>query len=111
MMTEDKDVRIIALKCPNCGGELRVPEGTDKALCEHCRSTVLVLNAQPDGALAGTGTTGVPLSEAAKKRVLKIVLWTTAITAGLPILTTVLIFIILAVVFLVLGLGLIGSGR
>ncbi len=110
-MAEDKDVRIIALKCPNCGGALRVPEGADKAFCEHCRSTVLVLNTQPGGALVEAGTTKVPLSEAATKRVLKIVLWTTAITAGLPIFTTVLIFIILAVVFLVLGLGLIGSGR
>jgi hypothetical protein len=110
-MAEKRDVQIIALKCPNCGGALRVPEGTDKALCEHCKSTVLVLNAQAGGTSAGASTAKVPLSEEATKRVLKIVLWGTAITAGLPILTTVLIFIILAVVFLVLGLGLIGSGR
>ena len=110
-MTEDKDVRIIALKCPNCGGALRVPEGADKALCEHCRSTVLVVDARAGGASPGTSTRTVQFTEEGKKRLLKIVLWGTAITAGLPILTTVLIFIILAVVFLVLGLGLLGSGR
>jgi hypothetical protein len=110
-MAEDKDIRIIALKCPNCGGALRVPEGADKALCEHCRSTVLVLDARAGGTSPGTSTRAVQLTEEGKKRLLKIVLWGTAITAGLPVLTTVLIFIILAVVFLVVGLGLIGSGR
>jgi len=110
-MTEEKDIQIIALKCPNCGGALRVPEGTNTTYCEHCRSSVLVVDGAAGRTPTGTPAAAAPLSEAAKKRVLKIVLWGTAISFGLPILATVLVSIILAVVFLILGLGLIGSGR
>jgi hypothetical protein len=110
-MTGESDVRIIALKCPNCGGALRVPEGADRALCEHCKSTVMVLDGRTTGRNApGAAVGNVPVSEAAKKRVIKIALWGTAVSVALPILAVAIVFIILAVVFLVLGLVLAGSG-
>lgn len=86
-------------------------EGTDKAQCDHCGSTVLVVDTHTGGTLPGASTRTVVLTEKGKKRLLKIVLWGTAISVGIPLLTTVLIFIILAVVFLFIGLGFIGSGR
>ena len=110
-MAEDKDVRVIALKCPNCGGALRVPEGADRAVCDHCKSTVLVLDGVAGPASPHTSRSTVQLTEEGKKRLLKIVLWGTAISVGLPVLTTILVFIILAVVFLIIGFGFIGSGR
>ena len=84
-MTEDKDIRIIALKCPNCGGALRVSPGTDKAQCEHCKSTVLIVDAK--GGEPRTDVSEVVTEEAAEagRRALKVILWSVLISVAAPI--------------------------
>jgi len=110
-MTEEKDIRILALKCPSCGGALKVLPGADRAQCEHCGSTVLIVNARTGETRIDSIAPDTPEAAAARKRVIKIALWGTAITIALPILTTVLVSIIIAVVFLILGIALFGVSR
>ena len=111
MSDESRDIRIVALKCPNCGGALQVSPGSDHTQCEHCGSTVLIVDARTGETRIDTIEPETPEAAAARRRVIKIVLWGTAISFGLPIITTVLVTIIIAVVFLVLGIVLFGVAR
>ncbi len=110
-MTEDKDIRIVALKCPNCGGALRVSGGSDRTQCEHCGSTVLIVNARSGETRIDTSEPETPEAAAARRRVVKIALWGTAISVALPILTTVIVTIIIGVVFLILGIVFFGVAK
>lgn len=110
-MAENKDVRIVALKCPNCGGALRVPEGADKAFCEHCKSDVLIVN-------GGAGRAGIaaepptsPEETAATRRMVKLILWVIGIGIVLPAAATVMVNVIIALVSLVLGIALALAGK
>ncbi len=102
-MADSHDMRVIALKCPNCGGALKVPPGIDRTPCEHCGSTVLVVGART-GDDRSDATRPDTQEAAAGLRVVKIALWGTAISFALPIVATVIV--IIAVVFIVLGIVL-----
>jgi ribosomal protein S27AE len=110
-MGDENDVRIIALKCPSCGGALQARVGEDRVTCDHCGSTVLVVN-------AGTGETRVERAEpespeeaAAKKRMIKIVLWVVVLAFVVPTIVSLFIDVIIAVISLVLVYITSGVGR
>jgi hypothetical protein len=105
-MTKAKDIRIVALKCPNCGGLLRASPGSDHTQCEHCGGTVLIVDAGTEETRVDITHPDTPEAAAARRRVVKIALWGTAISVALPIVSTIII--ILAVAFILLGVVLIG---
>jgi DNA-directed RNA polymerase subunit RPC12/RpoP len=111
MMSNEGEIQVLALRCPSCGGALRVSAGDDHTQCEHCGSTVLIVNRE-------TGETRIeetqpisPEDAAAARRVVKIVLWGTAISFALPIAITAFVSVVIAVVLLVLGFVLFGLGH
>jgi LSD1 subclass zinc finger protein len=110
-MTETNDVRIIALKCPSCGGALKVSPGSDHVQCEHCGGMVMIVGGREKEARIETTAPDTPEAAAAKRRVIKVALWGTAISFALPIISAVGIIIILGVVFLVLGFVLYGMPK
>jgi LSD1 subclass zinc finger protein len=110
-MTDDKDIRIVALKCPSCGGALRVPPGSDHVQCEHCGGTVMIVGGLEKEARMDTAAPDSPEAEAAKRRIIKVALGGMAISFALPIISAVGIIVILAVVFLVLGFVLYGMPK
>lgn len=41
---EKMTIEFIAAKCPNCGGELRLPNNTEKVFCMYCGYEILIHN-------------------------------------------------------------------
>jgi len=35
-------MQLIAAKCPDCGADLKIPEGSPSVICEYCRGNILV---------------------------------------------------------------------
>lgn len=35
-------MKLISAKCPNCGGHLKIEEGTTKTVCEYCKKDILI---------------------------------------------------------------------
>lgn len=95
---------MVVLKCPSCGGELRVTPGTDRIRCEHCKTTVLILDPTKGTARVDPEGANTPQQEAAAMRIVKFTLFGTAITVMLPVVLTVILFVIIGLVFLVLAL-------
>jgi hypothetical protein len=108
-MTEDRDVRIIALRCPSCGGALDIPPDSDRTTCRHCGGGVLLVRGRDERTGEEAVRPEAAMSDADAKRVVKFVLWGTAISAALPIVITAIVIIVIAVVFLVLGLIFAGT--
>ncbi len=104
MSDENRDIHVVALKCPNCGGSLQVPQGTDRTQCDHCGSTVLIVDARTGETRIDTSVPQTPEEAAANRRMIKIVLWVIAIAVVLPIVATVLVNVIIVIVSLIVGL-------
>ncbi|MBN2224688.1 MAG: hypothetical protein JW765_08465 [Deltaproteobacteria bacterium] len=109
-MTDDKDIRIIALKCPNCGGVLDVSPESDRATCGHCGGEMLLVHERDDRTGEEAVRPEATMSDSDAQRVVKVVLWGTVISAALPIVVTAVIIVVIAVIFLVLGLIFTGTG-
>jgi DNA-directed RNA polymerase subunit RPC12/RpoP len=108
-MTKAEDIRIVALKCPNCGGLLRASPGSDHTQCEHCGGTVLIVDTGTEGTRVDATHPDTPEAAAARRRVVKIVLWGTMISVAIPIVATVIILI--GVVFAILGAVFLGISK
>jgi uncharacterized protein (DUF983 family) len=109
--TYNEGVRMVVLRCPSCGGELQARVGQDRVTCDHCGSTVLIVDA---GAGKTRIITPVPISpEVAEtmRRTTKMVLWIVILAFLLPIIAAVLVNVILALVSLVLGHPMSGGTR
>ncbi len=107
-MAEETNVRIVALKCPNCGGALNIPPDTDRSTCGHCGGGVLLVRERDERTGEEAVHPEAMMSDADAKRVVKFVLWGTVISAALPIVITAIVIIVIAVVFIVLGVILMG---
>lgn len=35
-------MKLISAKCPNCGGHLKIEEGTTKTVCEYCKKDIII---------------------------------------------------------------------
>jgi DNA-directed RNA polymerase subunit RPC12/RpoP len=103
-MTDDgNDVRMVALKCPNCGATLQVSPDKERAQCDHCGSSVLIVDAQKKSKGVETPAEPPVIDEKTEKRAVKIVLFGVAATVMLPVLITVITSVIIGVVLLVLA--------
>jgi hypothetical protein len=105
-MTEEKDIKILALTCPSCGGALRVPDGADRAVCEHCKSTVLIVDAAAGKTRVEAAESESPEAAAEVRRMVKAILWIAGIAIIVPTAATLIINIIIGLVSLVLGISL-----
>jgi LSD1 subclass zinc finger protein len=97
-------IRVVALKCPNCGGALQVPRGADRTQCDHCGSTVLIVDPQTGETRVDVSVPQTPEEAAASRRMIRIILWIIAIAVVLPIVATVLVNVIVVIVSLIVGL-------
>jgi len=98
-----EDIRVVALKCPNCGGALEVPPGTDRTRCEHCGSTVLIVDPRSGETRLEQALVETPEEAAAKKRMIKIILWVVVLAVVVPFIASFLIDIIVAIVSIVVA--------
>jgi DNA-directed RNA polymerase subunit RPC12/RpoP len=108
-MADENDVRIVALKCPSCGGALRVQAGEDRTRCDHCGSTVLVVDARTGETRVETAEPESPEEAAATKRLTKIVLWIIVLAFALPMIGTLLVNVVVAVISLILAFTVSGG--
>jgi DNA-directed RNA polymerase subunit RPC12/RpoP len=98
-------VKMVVLRCPNCGGELRVEPGTTRARCEHCKTSVLIIDQTKGTANVDRRDVITPEQEEAARRIIKFTLFGTAISVMLPIVITVIVLIIVGLAFLAIGLA------
>jgi ribosomal protein S27AE len=108
-VTDDRqDVKMIVLTCPNCGADLQVSADEDRAQCDHCGGSVLIVNARRKEARVDETKPMSPEDAAAAKRMVKIFLWIIGIAVVLPIVATVIVNVIIGLVSLVLGIVTLG---
>jgi ribosomal protein S27AE len=104
-----QDVKMIALTCPNCGAGLAVSADEERAQCDHCGSTVLIVDAGKKEARVEESEPMSPEDAAATKRMVKIILWVIGIAIVLPTLATILINVVIGLISLVFGIATIGA--
>ncbi len=101
MMVDDgNDVRMIVLKCPNCGATLQVSPHMERAQCDHCGSSVLIVDAKRESKEVETPPESGVVDEETEKRVVKIALLGFAATFVAPILISVIIIGVMTLVVL-----------
>jgi ribosomal protein S27AE len=110
MADDEKDVRIIALTCPNCGATLQVSPDKDRAKCDHCGSSVLILDAKKGTTKLDTSGSERPIDEKTKKRLFWIVIIVIVVAFVIPLLidfitSIIIMFVSVLGVILKLVLG------
>ncbi len=100
---------MIALTCPNCGADLQVSADEDRAQCEHCGGSVLIVDAGKNETRVEETKPMSPEEAAAAKRMVKILLWIIGIAVVLPIIATVIVNVIIGLVSLIVGIVTIGA--
>jgi DNA-directed RNA polymerase subunit RPC12/RpoP len=80
---------MIVLKCPNCGAALRVSPDKDRARCDHCGSSVLILDAQK-GIARLDASSDAAIDEMTKTRVARFVILGIVVVFILAMLSTVI---------------------
>ncbi len=110
-MADEQDIHVVALKCPNCGGALKVAQGSDRTLCEHCGSTVLIVDARTGETRIDSTEPETPEAAAARKRTIKILIWVIVLATVVPIFASLLVNIIIGIVSVLVGIITFGVTR
>jgi len=107
----EQDVKMIVLTCPNCGADLQVSADEQRAHCDHCKSTVLIVDARKEEARIVKAKSMSPEEAAAARRMVKIILWVVGIAVVLPIAATIIVNILVGLVSLIVGIVTIGVAK
>ena len=101
MATGTNEVTMLVLKCPQCGGELSVARESDRASCAHCGTGVLIIRdraGRVEGVQEEGGTTK---GEEEKKKIAGCALAGVIVSFLATFLIPIIVFGVLAVIFLV----------
>ncbi len=99
-----QDVRMIELKCPSCGATLQVSPDKEKAQCDHCGGSVLILDARKGTTRLDTAGSDAPVDEQTSARAVKFLIIGVAFVIILSVSITVLSSIITVIISVFSGL-------